>query len=42
MSEEKKLPAGQAAKLWKRSLLKFLLYIVVGFICAFLYNKFKK
>ena len=42
MREEKKLPATNAAKFWKRSLLKFLLYLAVGFLCAFLYNQFKK
>ena len=27
---------------WKKWLLKFLLYIAVGFLSAFLYNQFKK
>ena len=52
MNEEKNLSAypqydfgrraGQAGKRWKKWLLKFLLYLAVGFLCAFLYNQFKK
>jgi hypothetical protein len=27
---------------WKSRLIRFLIYIVVGFLCAFLYNQLKK
>ncbi len=27
---------------WKSRLIRFLIYIVVGFICALLYNQLKK
>lgn len=27
---------------WKSRLIKFLIYVVVGFLCAFLYGKLKK
>ncbi len=26
---------------WKGRLIKFLIYVVVGFLCAFLYGKIK-
>lgn len=27
---------------WKGRLLRFVIYVVVGFLCAFLYNYLKK
>lgn len=26
---------------WKQRLIRFLVYVVVGFACAFLYNNFR-
>ncbi len=28
-------------KAWRNRLLRFLLYVVIGFLCAFLYKYFK-
>lgn len=31
----------QPNRVWKGRLIKFIIYLVVGFLCAFLYRQFK-
>ena len=33
---------GKQNSAWKGRLLKFIIYVIVGFLCAFLYRQLKK
>jgi hypothetical protein len=37
-----KLESGKQNSAWKGRLLKFIIYVIVGFLCAFLYRQLKK